>query len=27
VVIGGGAEIFGIWTNTGNTATFDAKKQ
>lgn len=27
VVIGGGAEIFGIWTNQGSTATFDAKKQ
>jgi hypothetical protein len=24
---GGGAEIFGIMTNPGNTATFDAKKQ
>jgi hypothetical protein len=26
-VIGGGAEIFGIWTNSGSTASFDAKKQ
>ena len=26
-VVGGGAEVFGISTNAGDTATFDAKKQ
>jgi hypothetical protein len=27
VIIGGGAEVFGTSTNTGNTASFDAKRQ